>query len=143
MSLSIHPSSSSYTRFSLRTIFSLGRWTHTNSVNWPIMDSLSLLLKHLVTLNQRYICIMLPSFWYKLVHSSLNIPIGIVFRSTMIHWPLSTIKYSIFSFHISKFLPLIFFISIFNLLTISFHHNNQFSRSPILTWSGIGPSQTP
>ena len=75
--------------------------------------------------SERHNQILLFAFRSNFFQSSIEVHVGAVLVSTMIHWSLSTNRSSILSFHSSKKFPLNFSISIFELLTISLHLKNQ------------------
>lgn len=92
---------------------------------------------------ERHNCIMFPTFRSNLVQSSVNILFDMVHGSIMIHWSFSTKRYSILIFHNLKLFPLNWSISIFELVTISFHHKNWYCRYATLTRFSTSSSQNP
>jgi len=75
-------------------------------------------------------------------YSYVDIHVGVVRGSIVTHWSLSTNRSSIVSFHSWKLFPLNFPISIFELLTIYFHHKNRYHKDLIVTMFITNSKQT-
>ena len=79
---------------------------------------------------ERHKHIFLFSFLSNLVQYFVDMPVGAILRSIVIHCCISTNKYSILNFHSSNFFHWISWSLSLNWWAFPFHHKNRFHRSP-------------